>query len=161
MDEAILTRMQEVDAAVKKLTPEVRAAAFSMMDEYILGDEAAVKDETPRQRRKPSPAGDLDPFFEQHESEKDFENALVAAAWWYSQYGVHPFGTKDIRELADQARVTVPTRPDVFLSGVKRDGKQLFAKKGKKLAPTPNGERYMKKTFDVKRGGDTPPEDTA
>ena len=57
MDESVLARMKEVEAAVKKLDPSVRAAAFAMMEEYILSDDGSASSvESVRGGAKRSPA---------------------------------------------------------------------------------------------------------
>ncbi len=166
MDESVLARMKEVEAAVKKLDPSVRAAAFAMMEEYILSDDGSASSvESVRGGAKRSPAsrpGSATAFMKRHESEKDHENVLAAAAWWYSQYGNAWFEpNKDLRAIADQAGLTVPVRIDMTIRQLKRDDKPVFRKSGTRYSPTPKGERFLRRQFNVTKGSGTPPVEDA
>jgi hypothetical protein len=166
VDEGILSRMKEVEKAVKGLDPSIRGEAFAMMRAYILGgedlaegDKADVDIETTKKTMPPLGAT---AFVKRHESEKDHENVLAVAAWWYSQYGNAWFDpNKDLRPIADQAGLTVPIRIDMTVRQLKRDDKPVFRKSGKQYAPTPHGERYLKKTFEVTKGTGTRPTEEA
>src|SRR5688572_11787689 len=129
MDQGVMRRMKEVEQAVLELDSSVRGEAFAMMREYILdGNEHRILQKSEGEGRRLDSAGPppaLDEFFERHESENDFENALAAAAFWYGQYGTLAFSTQDIRALADNARVTVPMRIDKTLGQLRRDGKPV------------------------------------
>lgn len=161
MDRDILKRMKEVEKAVLGLDESVRAAAFALMRDYILGGGGStdVGDSggTELKRRVTTPKG-ASGFFQKHESDKDAENVLACAAWWYSQYGNAWFNpNKDLRALADEHGLTVSTRIDMTIRQMKRDDKPLFRQRGATYSPTPHGERYLKKTFGVTKGTGKPP----
>lgn len=158
MDKEIVKRMKEVEKAIAALDPSVRGEAFGMMREYILiGDDSADAAAAQPKPKVGTPRG-ASAFLKKHESEKDHENVLACAAWWYSQYGNAWFDpNKDLRALADAAGITVSTRIDMTVRQTKRDGKSLFRKRDSTYSPSPHGERYLKKTFDVTKGTRTPP----
>jgi hypothetical protein len=159
VDREIVKRMKEVEKALTSLDPSVRGEAFAMMRGYILGGGASADDNNvvdPEQKRT-TPRGAA-AFLKKHEGKKDADNVLAVAAWWYSQYGNTWFNpNENLRPLADQAGLTVSTRIDNTIRQMKREDKPLFRKRGASYAPTPHGERYMKKTFDVTKGSGTPP----
>jgi hypothetical protein len=161
VDKEILKRMKEVEKAVATLDPAVRGEAFSMMRGYILGGAAASADDVGGDEagatRQATPRGAA-AFLKKHEGEKDHENVLAVAAWWYSQYGNAWFDpNRDLRTIADAAGLTVPIRIDMTVRQIKRDGKPVFRKSGSTYSPTPSGERYLKTTFSVSKGTGTPP----
>jgi hypothetical protein len=164
MDEAILRRMKEVEQDLLNLDPSVRGEAFAMLRSYILtgqldGDEALTPEsESPSNREVVTPT-DLEEFLKRHESEKEHENVLAGAAFWYGQYGRAAFSSSDIQRMADRAGITVPMRIDKTLGQMKRDGRPLFKKMGRKFVPTTHGEKYLKKTYGVRKGVGSPPEE--
>ena len=163
MDKEIVKRMKEVERAVIALDPSVRGEAFRMMRDYILGgddsDDADEAGDGAAPKKRATPRG-ATAFLQKHESEKDADNVLATAAWWYSQYGNSWFDpNRDLRALADQAGLTVSTRIDMTIRQMKRNDKPIFRKSGARYSPTPVGERYLKSTFGVTKGTGTPPTD--
>src|SRR5688572_13049981 len=90
-------RLQEVDGLIKKLDPAIRADAFALLKGYVTGGRAADKSSTSTEKESTSSTGtkpertsgelDVDALVEEHESDTDWENALLALAVYYARYG--------------------------------------------------------------------------
>lgn len=161
VDADILKRMKDVEQAVLELDESVRAAAFGMMKEYILGGSREPRGplvgptDAPTDRGDNSDGGDGDiaTFFSGREIKKPADGVYAAAGYLYSQYGSAPFTTKHIQELADQVGLTVPGRVDMTLRQAQRNKKALFraSRKGD-WKPTTTGELVLKEMFGIKKG---------
>lgn len=164
MDQEILDRMKEVEAAVKKLDPSVRGEAFAMMRDYILagGGESARErlsrtgaggqERTAKTPPKSAPT-DFNAFIDTHEGDTPADNAVAIAAYLYGQYGIEPFALQEVRDLAEDGGVTIPARVDMTFLQKKVEKKKLFKRAGTgRFRPTVHGEAHFKATYEVKKG---------
>lgn len=111
-------------------------------------------------RKENEDAGEsgLRKFMAEHEShEKPSDNVYAIAAWWYSQYGLTPINKATIEALANEIGVTVSTRSDKTLQNSAISGKKNFRKKGSGFAPKPDGEKWLRETYGVRKGTKKPP----
>jgi hypothetical protein len=150
-------RLQEVNEVVEKLDPAVRAAAFTLLTDYVTGTTtkkpAAVAPETHPDTHTTDDDDDGADFFAKHPSGKPAENALTIAAFFYSQYGASPFQLDDIRSTANAVGLTIPDALDMTLKQASRDGKALFQHTGRnQYKPSVNGELYFQKKYEVTKG---------
>jgi hypothetical protein len=164
MDQKIVERMKEVDAAVKKLDSAVRGEAFAMMRDYILAEGGDV----PREPSRPRAAGgqeaspknlpksaptDFNAFIDTHEGDTPADNAVAIAAYLYGRYGIEPFALQEVRDLAEDGGVTIPARIDMTFLQKKVEKKKLFKRAGTgRFRPTVHGEAHVKETYGVKKG---------
>lgn len=164
MDQEIVDRMKEVEAAVKKLDPTVRGEAFAMMRDYILAEGGGVA----RERSRPRSAGgqeasaktlpksaptDFNAFIDTHESDTPADNAVAIGAYLYGQYGIEPFALQEVRDLAEDGGVTIPARIDMTFLQKKVEKRKLFKRAGTgRFRPTVHGEAHFKETYGVKKG---------
>jgi hypothetical protein len=86
--------------------------------------------------------------------DKPAQVVSAIAAWWFSEYGSEPIKRADINKIADEIGVTVSSRPDKTLLGMRTDGKHVFRNAGRgALVPTvPHGELYFKNEYKVTKG---------
>lgn len=161
MDEAAfkerVKRLKTVNAVIKQLEPALHEAAFDLLKAYVTTSTSGTRQAsgTEKQARGEAVAEGAEEFFTKHEHEEDADNAVLAAAFHYSQYGDVEFSPDEISEIADEAGVTVPDRLDmVFLrKRNKRGGKNLFRRGSRgHWKPTAAGRSYFKDTYSVKKG---------
>lgn len=153
-----VTRLREVNSVISKLDPAIRAEAFSVLLPYVKGQAAPGDDEPIETSRAGDGTTTRNQLLTKYGSTTPVDNALLAAAAWYSEYGSSPFTQEDIRAIIDEAGLTGPVRLDrTFDTTTKGQGKSLFRKVGRgKWAPSVAGEAYFKETFDVKKGRKKP-----
>lgn len=84
---------------------------------------------------------------------------MVLVAWLYSQYGVYPITSKELKELGDSCGLTIPNRPDITLRQAKASGKNKFTQQGKGWKLTVSGELALKETYSVTKGTTPLPEE--
>lgn len=149
-------RLKEVNEVIEKLDPAIRDRALSLLADYITGQPhsadgkqqaggAAGESEEPDEQ--------MTELFGKYPDAKPSENAILIAAWLYSQYGVQPFKLDEMREIAESVGLTIPTSIDMTLRQAQREGKALFQHTGRsEFRPTVPGELYFKKTYDVTKG---------
>jgi hypothetical protein len=158
MDEAVIKRMKEVEAAVMDLDVSVRGEAFTMMKAYILGEaDNATPSPTGTahsgSEAAAEPVGDLEAFFANRDVDKPADAVFAIAGYLYGRYGTEPFTTSEIKGIADEVGLTVPSRIDMTLGTTRRGGKALFRSAGKrKFAPTVLGEKTLKEELNITKG---------
>jgi hypothetical protein len=149
-------RMKEVNEVIEKLDPAIREGAFSLLAGYITGEPHRVG--STHQMGAATAEGEasdqqMTELFGKYPVGKPSDNAILIAAWLYSQYGAQPFKLDEMREIAESAGLTIPTSLDMTLRQAQRDGKALFQHTGKsEFKPTVPGELYFKKTYQVTKG---------
>lgn len=158
-----VARLEQLGKVVEKLPPEVRAAAFALLEGYVAGTHSSGQSrvQTPKTSSAGSTRGDAaildisdrEAFFSQFEHDKPADNVKLLAAYLYSRYGSAPFPADELRTLADDVGITVPGRLDMTLLQAKERGKQLFARAARgSFKPTVHGESYLKATYRVRKG---------
>jgi hypothetical protein len=153
-------RLKEVNSVIAKLDEAIRAAAFSLLSPYVTGQPtksqgsgSAAREHHGGGADQPADTDEAEAFFTEHTGKKPAENAVVIAAYLYSQYGKQPFGLDEVRGLAESTGVTIPDHPAMTLKQTKRNGKALFQHVGRnQYKPTVHGEIYFKQTYAVKKG---------
>lgn len=148
--EEIVKRLKEVNEVVAGLDPAIRSAAFEVLRPYIVGGGGHQE---PKEPEGVEATADAEAFFTKHEGEKPSENVLLAATFYYSQYGAVAVGVDDLRAIAAEAGIELPDRPDMTLAQAKRGGKALFRKAGQgRFLPTVHGKTFFKKSYEVTAG---------
>lgn len=161
-----LERLKEANNAISQLDPAIKAAAFEKLSPLIfLGghqhqtvDRNAAHKAEPGEssREQPSPTtadtSSMGAFIAEFPNKKPSDNALLLAAWHYSQNGSNPIQVNQLESLANQAGLTLPTNVYMTLSASSRGGKKLFQKADGGFVPTVSGELALQKEFGVKKG---------
>jgi hypothetical protein len=145
-------RLKEINEIIKQLEPEVRAAAFALLQNYVAatGERLKAKNSSDQETATPE---DLEGFFSQFNTDKPADNALLVAAYHYSQYGSAVFGVDDLKSKATEVGLIMPERVDMTIRQARRDGKSLFQSGGRGIfKPTVHGELFFKNTFHVSKG---------
>src|SRR6266566_3205090 len=103
MDEATFkersARLERIAKVLEKLPPEVRSAAFYLLQDYVSGTTG----DAPRSRTRtdqastPQVEGDREQFFGSHTHDKPADNVKLIAGFLYREYGTEPFSLKEIR----------------------------------------------------------------
>jgi hypothetical protein len=157
MDDSVIGRMKEVEAAVKELDPAVRGAAFAMMQSYILDGKVEVPGRRPV-HVEPGTGDRIDSdeglagFFADRDISKPADAVYAIAGYLYSVYGADPFTIEDMRGLASDVGLTVPQDPGATLRMATRSGKKLFRHKGGLWSLTTAGELALKEMFGINKG---------
>ncbi len=148
-------RLKEVNEVIEKLDPAIRAAAFSLLTEYVTRTHTEPKGIASHE----TPPGELPDdadntaFFAKHQPGKPAENAVAITAYLYSQYGAQSFQLDDVRAMANSVGMTIPQALDMTLKQARRDGKSLFQHSGRnQYKPTVHGELYFQKTYSARKG---------
>ena len=155
-----VTRLHKVGAEVKKLPPELRSAAFKLLEEYITA--AGADHSIPSKKGAPHPpskgsAQTMDDFFASSAHDKPSDNVRQIAAFHYREFGTEPFSINEIRKVATDVGITIPQRVDMTLEQAMAKGKKLFARAGTgKFKVTVHGEAYLKSTYGVSKGTKKP-----
>lgn len=150
----------QINGVIEKLDPSIRLAAFDLFTSMYVTKKPAGKRGTGRDDDKlddkdtndPPDTGDLGAFVESFETGKPHEALEVLVAWLYSQRGNQPFKTAEIKALADECGMIVPSRPDMTFRGAKANGKAIYIQNGKSWKLTVTGELHMKTTYKVTKG---------
>lgn len=166
MDEKVFkeraARLKEIGKVIEILPAEIRALAFPLIAGYasigLSHDGAGHKNKLQSpQDTKDSPA-DREEFFGAFSHEKPADNAKLAAAWLYQEYGSDSFSTAEIKEIEKEVGITIPDRVDATFAAAKENGKNLFTRAGRgKFKPTVHGETYLKATYHITKGKKTRP----
>lgn len=144
-------KLKEVNSVIKVLDPAMRTEAFTILRPYISTGSPAGKSKSGTSDISTNTTS-LEWLVELG-SDKPAENALAIAAHLYRQYGSESFYGKEVKEIAEQAGIVIPDRVDNTFRMAKRDGKPLFRQPAKgTFKPTVHGEKFMKATFNVKKG---------
>jgi hypothetical protein len=157
--EQVHSKLLEMNKIISKLDPAIRSAAFEIMVSYYFDDQPPqnpndgdAKAGKGVDSTKHIETNNLESFINSFEHGKPSENAMILAAWLYSQYGAYPVQAKEIKELADACGLVIPNRSDNTMRIAKDKGKSLFNQQGKGWKPTVSGELYFKNTYKVKKG---------
>ncbi len=147
-------RLKQVSKAIEDLDPAIRAAAFSLLSDYVTGKSVGKKAGT---NGSSSDSDDHEEngskFFAKFDHKKPSENALMIAAYFYGEYGVSPFAVDEATEMATKVGVTIPARLDMTYVQAQKKGKNLFHRAGRGMfAPTVHGEEFLKEAFKVSKG---------
>lgn len=149
-------RLKEVNEVIEKLDPAIREGALSLLAGYVTGQPhtADGKQQAVVAMGESEESGlQMAELFGKYPDARPSENAILIAAWLYSQYGAQPFKLDEMREIAESVGLTVPSSLDMTLKQAQRDGKALFQHTGRsEFKPTVAGELYFKKTYEVAKG---------
>lgn len=147
-------KLFEINKIISRLEPAIHSAAFEILAPHYFEEEAEGRgrQKGKQVKIKKPPTDTPEKFFSSFEHEKPSDNVILIAAWLYSQYGVIPITNNEIKEQADNAGLTVPDRSDTTMRNSKKDSKNLFRKRGKGYQLTVHGEKYVKKTYSIKKG---------
>lgn len=153
-----LARFKEAADVLNKLPPEVRLAAFNLLEAQPSTHTSPPGKITEGSKEQKAPVDvletkDAETFFTTHEHGKPADNAKLIAAYLYSQYGSEPFSLEEIRALSRAVGITIPSRIDATFATATEGGKKLFHGHGRGLIkPTVHGEEYMKSNYKVRTG---------
>ena len=147
-------RLKEVDSVIKSLDPAIRADAFKILQAYVTGKGVKEQSGANGDSGGAAPDGtDRESFFTRFDHDKPADNVLLIAAFHYSEFGTAPVTIEEVRDIADDVGITVPSRVDMTLLQAKRNGKSLFARSGRsRFKPTVHGEKFFKETYTVSKG---------
>jgi hypothetical protein len=160
-----LERLKEANSVLSQLDPAIKAAAFEKLSPWIFLGRQHIPAERQMAGKAvpPGPSKDegtppmadtssMGAFLGQFPNKKPSDNALSLAAWHYSQNGCDPIDVSQLKALAGQAGLTLPTNVYMTLSAASRNGKKLFQKTNGAFIPTVSGELAFQKEFGVKKG---------
>lgn len=159
LDEA-KSLLLDIDKTVAKLDESFREKAFDILAGIAFGGKVAPP-APPVGAKKGEQGGaaieldteDLGEFVGRFDHDKEKDNVRLMVAWLYSQYGNKPFLLQEVRDLAHAVGLTIPARIDMTIKTAKRNKKSLFQSTRRGwYRLTVEGERYMKDTYDVKKG---------
>lgn len=158
MDEATykkrVKRLKEVDKVVKALDPAIREASFKLLQSHITNEKLHDDSGGSGDGSGGNGGASGKSIFTEFEHDRPSDNVLLVAAYHFSQYGSVPFSIEEAKVMATDAGLTIPNRPNMTLRTASRKGKKLFARAGRgKFKPTVHGERYLKETYKVSKGG--------
>ena len=151
-------KLIEMNKLISSLDLSIRAAAFELLTPYYFDNEAPPKEPNTKApkilpAKKSSETDDnLSEFVTQFTHDKPKDNVYLLAAWIYSQHGLVTISSAQLRELASEIGVTIPTRPDMTMRSAKKKGKSLFKQDNSGYKPTVHGELYLKQTYSVDKG---------
>lgn len=147
----------ELNETISSFCPEIRLAAFDILAPYYF-------DKLPKSGKRKKKieedyedavrvyTKDMGPFFNLFDHKQPKNNVLLIVAWLYSQYGVFPITTKEIKDIGNSTGLVIPGRPDNTMRTAKKKGKSLFNQLGKGWKLTVSGETYLRETYSVKKG---------
>lgn len=148
-----LKKIQEINKVVSSLDPAIKLQAFEFLcTHYFDSDEQKGSSDKTNEDSAEHLSDNAEAFFTSFSHDQPSDNVFLVVAWLYSRYGVFPLTRKNVTELAEQAGLTIPGRPDMTMSAAKHEGKKLFTKRDKAFQLTVHGEAYLKKTYKVKKG---------
>ena len=152
-----------MNTVISKLDSAIRMEAFALLKPYVTGAPTGADDGEVANGIDGNGSGatdaaqsdvtDDEQLVEKFESDKEFENALLALAIFYRRHGRALFAMAAIRAIAGEFNLDIPDRVDVTLSGMKRnDGKLLRKQATGDFKVTPGGETWLKSTYGVTKG---------
>lgn len=152
-------RLDKIGKVLQMLPPEVRGAAFSLFEAYIMGNSddllvssSSSKSKTPSSKID-STNSSMETFFSAHAHDKPADNVKLMAAFHYKDFGTEPFLLEDLQRMASDVGLTIPKRIDMTLDQAKIQGRKLFARAGAgKFKVTVHGEAFLKSTYGVSKG---------
>jgi hypothetical protein len=146
-------RLKEVNEVIEKLDPAIREQAFSLLAGYVTGQPHKAEEATALEKGADQLDTPMTELFAKHPDGKPSDNAILIAAFLYSQYGAQPFKLDEMRAIAESVGLTIPNSLDMTLRQAQREGKSLFQHTGRsEFRPTVHGELYFKKTYQVTKG---------
>ena len=175
-------RLGEVDQVIGKLDPAIRVEAFSLLKAYVTGgierpggdptsqgNGPGTREKSPTRRtsarsatkqasRKPiapaAPGEGEDVLLEEHLSDLDHENAMLALAIFFKRHGRGPFDMAHVKAIGEQFSLNMPKRLDKFFETAKRgEPKVLIARKqADGWMIMPGGAKWLKETYGVSLG---------
>jgi len=154
------SRLEKIAKVLEKLPAEVRNGAFDLLKGYVTEHPLGPGAHKEHAKTPPDGNGDTrEQFFEKHDHKKPADNARLIAAYLYREYGSDPFTLDEIRKIADDVGITIPSRIDMTFLSAKAKGKKLFARAGHgKFKPTVHGEVDLRAAYSVKKGTKSRPE---
>jgi len=147
-------RLREVSKVVESLDPAIRAEAFLLLRDYVIG-HPDKPGRASKSGNESEPPGELniEALLEAHTHEKPADNLHLLAACHFAEYGANPFSLEGIRDTASSFGLTIPERSDMTFVQAKRDGKNIYKRAGQGMfKPTVTGEAFLKKTYNVTKG---------
>jgi hypothetical protein len=156
MDE-IVKKLHELNDVIKSLDPSIRQQSFDLLRPLFFGTQSEEDDSTPFGKPQGShnngqSTQSKEVFFKSFDNKKPSDNVFLIVAWLYSQHGAISIPSDSIKAVAEDTGLIVPERPDMTLRKAQKQGKHLFTKKGSGYMPTVHGEKFLKKTYNVKKG---------
>lgn len=163
MDEAEFkrraARLEQIAKVLDKLPPEVRGAAFALLEDYAVG---TTEDPAPSRVQKKTPAASAhrlpvgasrEQFFAAFDHDKPSDNVRLIAAFHYREFGIEPFAVDEVTQIASDVGITIPDRVDMTLVSATENGKKLFTRAGTGMFKvTVHGEAFLKATYSVTKG---------
>lgn len=154
-----VTRLVKVGKVIEKLPPEVRSAAFPLLESYIIAtDDDSTNSHSPKRvlkqtKKEDSKALSMEEFFGAFPHDKPSDNVKLIAAFHYREFGTEPFSVDEVRQISSDVGVTIPQRIDMTMEQATINGKKLFARAGAgKFKVTVHGEAYLKTSYAVSKG---------
>jgi hypothetical protein len=151
-------KLLEINKVIAELDPAIRAAAYDRLAPlYFEGAQPPAADgKMPAATRHVSQprdeSDDKADFIAKFDHEKPSDNVLLITAWLFKEYGDVLFSTGEISKLAQDFGLTIPDSPYMTLVQAQKKGKTLFARSGKNWKFTVHAERYLKETYQVRKG---------
>ena len=143
-------RLLEVNSIMTQLEPEVRAAAFLLLQGYVTAES---KTPPPNDLGSGSSTEEITTFFSRFNTDTPAENVLLLAAYHFSQYGSDAFTVDELKSRASEVGLTLPERVDMTIRQARREGKGLFQSAGRGLfKPTVHGELFLRTNYQVTKG---------
>lgn len=170
---------------ISRLHPVLHADALELLKPYVTGEAMAVAPPSSaairrsshsgsRGRGAPSrstvtapkqaapvapPAEDEDALIEQHLSDHDHENAMLALALFYKRHGRGPFSLTHVDAIARQHHLNLPKRLDKFFGRARRGEARVpvVRRQADGWKVTPSGEAWLKAAYGVVMGRDPLP----
>jgi hypothetical protein len=161
---ARVQKIVEIASVVEKLPSEIRAQAFALLAPYVgdmppkakLGDDGHTAD---KQESGSDDGEARGAFFGRFDHSKPADNVKLIFAYWYGQYGNAPLSLKGLKAIADEVGLTIPDNSRMTITNAQANSKSLFTNAGRGLwRPTVHGEAYLKETYSVRKGTNSPPQ---
>ncbi len=154
----LASRLRQVNDVLTDLDPEIRGEAFALLKDYVTASQGEEAEEKPRTRSQTKvngdPAAGEELLIEKHLSDADHENALLALAILYQRHGRGPYQQRDVSAVADQYKLNMPKRLDMFFRNATRGDPptQVIRKQADGWKITPGGETWIKQEYGVNKG---------
>jgi hypothetical protein len=160
-------KLLEINDLIKQLDESLRETAIQLLvplhfhgrDKPRTQSLGSRNDDKSSDTELTPSTDDLGAFIASSDQGKPAGKVLLLVAWLYSNYGVYPISSKEIRKLGETSGLEIPDRPDNSMRQAKNGGKSLFQRRGKGWSLTVSGEHYLKSKFNVDKGSKTLPRD--
>jgi hypothetical protein len=150
--EEALKKVSKINDVVSKLDSEIKVSAFDFLMRVAFTELPKIKSEVDDDKSEETVGSDAETFLSKYSHDQPSDNVFLVVAWLYSQHGIISLTQNIIKDVADNAGLTIPNRPDMTMKKAQSEGKKLFVKSGNGYKLTVNGEAYLKKTYKVKKG---------